>query len=160
MGLLRGSVGRPNAPDLLPLPIRIGRGLFPLPLERPPESSSAHGKLTRVSAPNLTRTDAAARAELLAVQSYDIQLDVTDAAGHPGEHTFRSVTTVRFTSRQAGASTFLDLVAETVHSAILNDAELDVSTYSEDGGLPLPGLAGENTLVITADCAYSNTGEG
>ena len=34
--------------------------------------------------PNLTRTDAAARAELLAVQGYDLQLDVTDGAGHPG----------------------------------------------------------------------------
>jgi aminopeptidase N len=152
-------VGRPNAPDLLLLPIRIGHGLFP-PRERPAASPSVHGKLTRVSAPNLTRTDAAARAELLAVQSYDIRLDVTDASGHPGEHTFRSVTTVRFTSRQAGASTFLDLVAETVHSATLNDVELDVGTYTEDGGLPLPDLAEQNTLVITADCAYSNTGEG
>ena len=60
-----------------------------------------------MSVPNLTRTDAAARAELLDVQSYDLQLDVTDGAGHPGEHTFRSVTTVEFASRTAGAETRL-----------------------------------------------------
>jgi aminopeptidase N len=113
-----------------------------------------------VAVPNLTRIDAAARAELLAVQSYDISLDVTDGAGHPGEHTFRSTTTVEFTCREAGAGTFIDLVAETVHSATLNGAELDVSSYTEDGGLPLPGLAEQNTLVVVADCRYSNTGEG
>ncbi|WP_097185193.1 aminopeptidase N [Blastococcus haudaquaticus] len=113
-----------------------------------------------MAAPNLTRTDAAARAELLAVQSYDLQLDVTDGDGHPGERTFRSVTTVEFTAREAGADTFIDLVAETVHSATLNGVELDVSTYTEDGGLPLPGLAEQNTLEVVADCRYSNTGEG
>jgi aminopeptidase N len=113
-----------------------------------------------VSAPNLTRTDAAARAELLAVQSYDLQLDVTDGAGHPGEHTFRSVTTVEFSSHRAGADTFIDLVADTLHSATLNGVELDVSSYTEDGGLPLPGLAAQNTLVVTADYRYSNSGEG
>jgi aminopeptidase N len=113
-----------------------------------------------VSAPNLTRTDAAARAELLDVQAYDLQLDVTDGAGHPGEHTFRSVTTVEFTSRTAGADTFIDLVADTVHSATLNGTALDVSGYTEKGGLPLPGLAEQNTLVVTADCRYSNSGEG
>ena len=67
-----------------------------------------------MSVPNLSRTDAAARAELLAVQSYDLHLDVTDGAGHPGEHTFRSVTTVEFTARTAGADTFIDLIAGSV----------------------------------------------
>ncbi|MGY1884915.1 aminopeptidase N [Blastococcus sp. SYSU DS0753] len=113
-----------------------------------------------MAVPNLTRTDAAARAELLAVQSYDIALDVTDGAGHPGERTFRSTTTVEFACRRPGADTFIDLVAETVHSATLNGTELDVSSYTEEGGLPLPGLAESNTLVVTADCRYSNTGEG
>jgi aminopeptidase N len=122
--------------------------------------SSRHGKLRCVAVPNLTRTDAAARAELLTVQSYDLQLDVTDGDGHPGERTFRSVTTVEFSARQPGTETFIDLVAETVHSATLNGAALDVGTYTEDGGLPLPGLAEQNTLVVTADCRYSNSGEG
>jgi aminopeptidase N len=113
-----------------------------------------------VAAQNLTRTDAAARAELLAVQSYDLQLDVTDGGGKPGDRTFRSITTVEFTCRRPGADTFIDLIAETVHTATLNGTELDVSTFTADGGLPLPGLAEQNTLVVTADCRYSNSGEG
>jgi aminopeptidase N len=120
----------------------------------------AHEKLADVAVPNLTRTDAAARAELLAVQSYDIQLDVTDGAGHPGERTFRSTSTVEFRCARPGEATFIDLVADAVHSATLNGTELDVSTYTEDGGLPLPDLAEQNTLVVTADCRYSNSGEG
>jgi aminopeptidase N len=121
---------------------------------------SVHGKLPGVAVPNLTRTDATARAELLTLQSYNLQLDVTDGAGHPGAETFRSTTTVEFSCREAGATTFIDLIAETVHSATLNGDDLDVGTYTEDGGLPLPGLAEQNTLVVTADCRYSNTGEG
>ncbi|MDP9460376.1 MAG: aminopeptidase N, partial [Actinomycetota bacterium] len=113
-----------------------------------------------MAVPNLTRTDAAARAELLTIRSYDLQLDVTDGAGHPGTGTFRSTTTVDFTCREHGAATFVDLIAETVSSATLNGTELDVSTWTEDGGLPLPDLAAQNTLVVTADCRYSNTGEG
>ncbi len=111
-------------------------------------------------APNLTRTDAAARADLLSLQAYDIQLDVTDGTGRPGAGTFRSTTTIEFGCSRPGAATFVDLVAATVHSATLNGTDLDVSTWSEDGGLPLRGLAEQNTLVVTADCRYSNTGEG
>src|SRR5690242_4789579 len=122
--------------------------------------SSPHGKLSPVSVPNLTRIDAAARAELLDVSSYDLQLDVTDGAGHPGERTFRSITTVEFTARTAGSDTFIDLVADTVLSATLNGTDIDVSGYTETGGLPLTGLAQKNTLVVTADCRYSNSGEG
>src|SRR3954468_14450920 len=64
--------------------------------------SSAHGKLRYVAAPNLTRDDAAARAALLAVSSYDLFLDVTDEHGHPGVETFRSVTTLTFDCRTPG----------------------------------------------------------
>jgi aminopeptidase N len=113
-----------------------------------------------VAVPNLTRVDAAARADLLTVHSYDLRIDVTDGAGHPGEGTFTSVTTVDFDCRRPGESTFIDLVATTVRSATLNGAELDVSGYTEAGGLPVPGLAEKNTLVVSADCRYSNTGEG
>ncbi|MFW3170275.1 aminopeptidase N [Geodermatophilus sp. CPCC 206100] len=113
-----------------------------------------------MAVPNLTRDDAAARASLLAVHDYDVQFDLTDGAGRPGEHTFGSTTTVRFGCRRPGADTFIDLVAERVHSATLNGVELDVAGYTEEGGLPLPGLAAENTLVVVADCRYSNSGEG
>jgi aminopeptidase N len=113
-----------------------------------------------VAVPNLTRDEAAVRAELLAVHSYDLQLDVTDGAGHAGEETFRSVTTVQFDVRTPGASTFIDLIADRVHSATLNGVELDVRTYTEEHGLPLPQLAARNELVVDAECRYSRTGEG
>ena len=54
--------------------------------------------------------------------------------------TFGSTTTVEFSCRRPGADTFIDLIAETVHSATLNGTELDVATYTEEHGLPLPGL--------------------
>ena len=62
-----------------------------------------------MAVPNLTRDDAAARAALLAVSSYDLFLDVTDGQGHPGEETFRSITTITFDARTPGAETFVDL---------------------------------------------------
>jgi aminopeptidase N len=113
-----------------------------------------------VPVPNLTRDDAAARAGLLAVSSYDLFLDVTDGRGHPGEETFRSITTIRFDARTPGADTFVDLVADHVRSATLNGVELDVSGYTEEHGLALPDLAATNELVVDADCRYSRSGEG
>lgn len=110
--------------------------------------------------PNLTRDDAQRRAALIEVHAYDIELDLTNGHGQPGESTFSSVTTVSFASHDAGASSWIDLVADTVHSAELNDEPLDVSGYREDDGLALPSLAEQNTLTVRATCRYTNTGEG
>ncbi|UTT50093.1 aminopeptidase N [Rhodococcus gordoniae] len=109
--------------------------------------------------PNLTREQAAERAAILSVDNYSIELDLTDGAGGPGTTTFRSVTTVRFDATE-GASTFIDLIAKTVHSATLNGEPVDVSGYSEESGITLTGLAAHNELVVDADCLYTNTGEG
>ncbi|WP_158880585.1 aminopeptidase N [Amycolatopsis anabasis] len=109
-------------------------------------------------APNLTRDQAKQRAGLLEVESYDIALDLTDGNGRPGEKTFDSKTTIRFTS--TGERSWVDLVAAEVHSATLNGAPLDVSGYREDDGITLPGLAANNELVVHAACRYMNTGEG
>ena len=111
-------------------------------------------------APNLTREQAKQRAELLDVDSYDVVLDLTDGSGGPGAETFDSVTTVRFTCRESGASAWVDIVAAGVRSATLNGADLDVSGYVEDEGITLPGLATHNELTVRADCRYMNTGEG
>ncbi|MCU1600498.1 MAG: aminopeptidase, partial [Frankiales bacterium] len=74
-----------------------------------------------MSANNLHRDEAAARARLLSVQSYDVDLNLTDGSGEkPGETTFRSRVVVRFSSTEAGASTYLDLTAAALHSATLN----------------------------------------
>ena len=109
--------------------------------------------------PNLTREQAVERAALLTVASYQIDLDLTDGSGAPGERTFRSVTTVVFDAL-AGADSVIDIAADTIRSATLNGRELDVSGYDESTGIPLRGLADRNVVVVDADCRYSNTGEG
>ncbi|GAA2817654.1 aminopeptidase N [Crossiella cryophila] len=113
-----------------------------------------------MAAPNLTVEQAQQRAALLEVESYAIELDLTDGSGGPGENTFRSTSTVRFASRETGAQTFVDLVAAGVRRAVLNGVELDVSAFREEDGIVLPGLAERNELVIEADCRFMNTGEG
>src|SRR5882757_7009145 len=121
-----------------------------------------------VAAPNLPRTAAEQRAALMspadgnAVSSiqYAIELDLTDGAGRPGTSTFTSTTTVRFDCAQPGASSWIDIVAAGVHSAVLNGTELDISGYREDDGIALPNLAAHNELTVRADGRYMNTGEG
>lgn len=109
--------------------------------------------------PNLTREQAVERAALITVASYQIDLDLTDGSGGPGDRTFRSITTVVFDAL-AGADTFIDIAAETVRSATLNGRELDAPGYDESTGIALRGLADRNVVVVDADCRYSNTGEG
>ncbi|RSM60476.1 aminopeptidase N [Amycolatopsis sp. WAC 01376] len=111
-------------------------------------------------APNLTRDQAKLRAELLDVESYDIELDLTDGRGGPGEKTFTSKTTIKFASARSGEASWVDIVAEGIESAVLNGTELDVSGYVEDKGVELPALAESNELVVDAVCRYMNTGEG
>lgn len=109
--------------------------------------------------PNLTREQAVERASLITVASYQIDLDLTDSHGGPGERTFRSVTTVVFDAL-VGADTVIDIAADTVRGATLNGRDLDVSGYDESTGIELRGLADRNVVVVDADCRYSNTGEG
>src|SRR4030081_1430998 len=103
-----------------------------------------------MAAPNLTRTDARSRAQLLDVTASDVERDLTDGRGKPGQRTFRSRTTVRFGARRVGAETFVDLVADRVRSATLNGKSLDIAKYAPESGLQLPSLAGDNTLVLDA----------
>ncbi|GAA3371630.1 aminopeptidase N [Streptomyces sannanensis] len=107
---------------------------------------------------NLTREEAQHRAHLLSVDSYEIELDLS---GAQEGGTYRSVTIVRFESTEAGAETFIDLVAPTVHEVVLNGEALDAAALFQDSRITLPGLlAGPNELKVVADCAYTNTGEG
>jgi len=102
---------------------------------------------------NLTRIEAQERKALVEVESYDIELDLTT-----GPTTFRSTTTVRFTA-SAGASTFIDAITAEVHSVVLNGLELGAGV-ADGARIRLDGLAPENELVVVADFAYTNTGEG
>ncbi|OEU87637.1 aminopeptidase [Streptomyces abyssalis] len=106
---------------------------------------------------NLTREEARERAQLLRVDSYEIELDLS---GAQDGGTFRSRTLVRFEAAEP-ASSFIDLVAPEVHEITLNGRSLDPGEAFADSRIALPGLAqGPNELVVVADCSYTNTGEG
>ncbi|WP_240138677.1 aminopeptidase N [Streptomyces sp. MUM 178J] len=116
---------------------------------------------------NLTREEAQRRAELLTVDSYEIDLDLSGAQGsgdspaEQGEGAYRSVTRVRFDCAEDGAETFIDLVAPAVHQVELNGKALDVAAVFRDSRIALKHLReGRNELKVVADCAYTNTGEG
>ncbi|HEX6497436.1 MAG TPA: aminopeptidase N, partial [Micromonosporaceae bacterium] len=109
---------------------------------------------------NLARTEAAERARLLDVATYDITLDLTDGTGGPGDRVFRSTTEIRFQCREPGASTFIEIAADRIRSATLNGRTLDTSGWSTETGLTLPDLAADNVLVVDADCLYSTAGQG
>jgi len=113
-----------------------------------------------VAVPNLTRTDAVTRARVLQVTSYDVALDLTGGAGDPGDRTFRSRTTVRFSCTEPGADTFIDVIADGFREVTLNGDDVDVSAYTHESGIALTGLGADNVLVVDADCLYTNTGEG
>ncbi|WP_402468119.1 aminopeptidase N [Isoptericola aurantiacus] len=104
---------------------------------------------------NLTRAEAIERAGVVtAVESYTVDLDLTT-----GPETFASTTVVRFTATEGG-TTFLDLVAPTLHEVTLNGRPLDVGAVFADSRITLEGLAAENEVRVVADGAYMNTGEG
>src|SRR5215475_2670564 len=103
---------------------------------------------------NLTRDEAAERARLLRVESYQVELDLTG-----GETTFGSVSTIRFSCGQPGAATFIDLTAPEVSEVVLNGRALPAEVF--DGNrIALGELAAANELTVRAQCAYSRTGEG
>jgi aminopeptidase N len=104
---------------------------------------------------NLTRDEAASRAGILRVDSYDVRLDLTT-----GPENFHTVTTVAFTCSEPGADTFIDLIADSVEKVTLNGVDLDPAEVFADSRIALPGLAAENELTVDATGRYTNTGEG
>jgi aminopeptidase N len=103
---------------------------------------------------NLTRDEAADRARLLRVESYQVELDLTG-----GESTFGSLTTVRFACHRPGEATFIDLTAPEVSEVTLNGMRLPDRTF--DGNrIALTDLAESNELTVAAQCEYSRSGEG
>ena len=101
---------------------------------------------------SLQRTEALARRELLDLTSYDVALDLA-----ADDATFRSVTTLRFSSR-AGA-TFLDLKPVSLAALSLDGRPLDVDLL-ERGRFPLELTEGEHELVVEATMPFRNDGEG
>ncbi len=111
--------------------------------------------MTGMPGTNLTRDEAATRASLLDITSYAIDLDLTT-----GVERFASTTTCEFTCTEPGAATFADLVDAVVHEVTLNGRSLDPATVYADSRIQLDDLAAVNTLVVRADCAYTNIGQG
>ncbi|MGB2571803.1 aminopeptidase N [Micromonospora citrea] len=103
--------------------------------------------------PSLTRVEATARRALITVESYEVDLDLTG-----GGERFHSTVTIRFRATP-GAETFVEVKPAALREVRLNDRDLDPATLV-DNRLPLTGLAEANTLTVTAEMAYSNTGEG
>ncbi|PBC79826.1 aminopeptidase N [Streptomyces sp. TLI_235] len=108
---------------------------------------------------NLSREEAQRRAELIQVEGYRVQLDVSSAPD-PAVDLFRSTTTIAFRCSAPGADTFVDLLAPAVRSVVLNGRALDPAEVFDGVRVAVPGLAEQNELVVEADCAYSRTGEG
>ena len=104
----------------------------------------------------LTRAEAKQRAALLADVTYDVALDLTVA-----DDRFGSTSTMRFTCREPGAVTFIDLdpTAE-VASVVVNGDDLPVSVARQGGRIVLPALQERNEVRVAASCRYQTTGIG
>ncbi|WLS48149.1 M1 family metallopeptidase [Micromonospora profundi] len=103
--------------------------------------------------PSLTRVEATARGATITVESYQVDLDLTG-----GGDLFRSRVEIRFRATP-GAATFAEIKPHTLLGVRLNDRDLDPGALA-DNRLPLSDLHVDNTLVVEAEMAYSNTGEG
>ena len=102
---------------------------------------------------NITQIEAAQRSEIIKVESYKIDLDVTT-----GAETFLVKTTIKFAGLKPGATTFVDCVGKRVISAKLNGADFDPKFDGES--IYLPAIAADNTLEIEHEGIYSHSGEG
>jgi aminopeptidase N len=103
----------------------------------------------------ITRHETSRRAELLAVDSYSVELDLTC-----GDKVFRSTSVISFDCAEPGAASYADLVAETVREITLNGTAIDPETACADGRIALPSLAARNQLRVVADCAYTADAKG
>jgi len=101
-----------------------------------------------------TATEAAARSQLISVETYMVFLDLT-----PGGDSVRSRTEIQFSCREPGAVTFADLDALTVHKVALNGTPIH-QKQAPDGRLVLAGLAANNALTVDATVAVSGSGAG
>ncbi len=106
---------------------------------------------------NLGRDEAAARSALLRTESYAVELDLS-AARDPDTATYRTVTTVAFSCRRPGSSTFLDFIGD-VTALELNGRTLDPAV-ADGARVELHDLAEHNTVRVEGLARYSSSGEG
>ena len=104
--------------------------------------------------PDLTRSEAEARASVVAAPAYEVDLDLTGDGD-----TFRSTTLVRFRATP-GATTFIESTTVEVHELVLNGRTLDAGEVGDGWRIRLDDLEAENELRVVSTRAYTNTGEG
>ncbi|MCW2778386.1 MAG: pepN1 [Frankiales bacterium] len=102
---------------------------------------------------SLSQVEAAERAGLLAVERYDVELDLT---GLPDGPEVRVVSTVRFSCRTPGASSFVECAARVVR-ATLDGRDLPAAV---DGRIALADLPASGVLVVESVQADTAEGEG
>jgi aminopeptidase N len=92
---------------------------------------------------SLTSKEARARASILHVDRYDIDVDMTDLAEGAA---LRATSTIHFSCREQGALTFVDCAAEVV-SATLNGEPVGSDAIG-DARIALDDLAADNVLIV------------
>src|ERR1700679_2139247 len=118
------------------------------------KARAAHNEGDQQVPDNLTQDEARARAAVLTVSSYQVELDLTGS-----DTTFSSTTVARFAAGNGGSETFINLTAPKVLEITLNGSPLPLDAFDGDR-ITLAGLNQDNELRVVAECAYSNSGEG
>lgn len=107
---------------------------------------------------NLSRNEAATRSALISTHSYDVTLDVRQAAD-PAVAGYTSTSSITFAA-EPGSATFLDFISGGVHRVVLNGTELDPVDVVDQDRILLEDLQAENEVTVTGTALYSRSGEG
>lgn len=108
---------------------------------------------------NLQRSEAARRSALITTHSYDVSLDVREAAD-PTVAGYVSRSVITFSAAEPGQSTFLDFICSEVHSVLLNGDALPVAEVVDGSRIRLDNLQAQNQVTVTGTALYSRSGEG
>jgi aminopeptidase N len=101
--------------------------------------------------PEVGGNQASQRSSLVAVESYEISLDlVSDPAS------FRSRTVIRFGCRRPGAATFVDVAMDEVNGVWLNGRAVAPADVCNGSRMALPALAARNVLAVEASSGYAS----
>ena len=103
---------------------------------------------------NISQAEARQRAQLIQKVSYQVKVQLD-----PTLDTFVCESFIKFSATE-NTPTWIDLIAPKVNSIVLNGKALSVDDAFNGARIVLPNLNSENELIINADCAFMNTGEG
>ena len=106
---------------------------------------------------NITREEAMRRSQHLSVLSYDVYVDLVDPSLESPDVNFITKSDITFTSD--GEPTWVDLIADEVLEAFLDDDPIDAALFAGDR-LPLAPTPGDHVCTVKALGRYSHTGEG